>query len=105
MIYRSAPALCSSFKGVLPSDLINRYDGVGGLKRLEFDLAVVSEIHDQIKEAHADAKTDSNNTMSHKHRRAQRKTARRAAAANVVGDDGAMKLLSDNLGIKFKEDD
>jgi hypothetical protein len=41
---------------VLPSDLVDKYEGMEGWKRLEFDLAVLGEIHDQIKESTEDSK-------------------------------------------------
>ena len=48
--------LCSSFKGVLPSDLFDRYDSEGGWERMELDLLVAAEMSDRIVEQTADAK-------------------------------------------------
>ena len=66
--------MCSSYKGVLPSDLIEKYSGVGGWRRLEFDVATLGEIHDQIKESTESSKQDGASMESRKRqRRAQRK--------------------------------
>lgn len=51
MIYRASPLLCSTFKGVLPSQLFEHYNGAGGLERLEFDLLVANEIADQLNDS------------------------------------------------------
>ena len=61
--------MCSSYKGVLPSDLIEKYSGVGGWRRLEFDVATLGEIHDQIKESTESAKRDGAAMESRKRQR------------------------------------
>ena len=61
-----APALCSSYKGVLPSDLLEKYTCEGGLRKMEFDLAVLNEIHDQVKETYGDSKKDVNAMQARK---------------------------------------
>lgn len=50
MIFRAAPAICSAFKGILPSDLLIKYSGPDGIYRMELDLAVSGEISDQLSE-------------------------------------------------------
>jgi len=65
--------MCSSYKGVLPSDLIEKYSGVGGWRKLEFDVATLGEIHDQINESTKSSKKDGAGMESRKRqRRAQR---------------------------------
>lgn len=54
-----APALCSSFKGVLPSDLRERYMGEGGHDALQIDLCIASEMAERINEQTEKAKTRS----------------------------------------------
>ena len=51
MIYLAAPALCSTFKGILPSDLVSRYGEASGMARMEFDMHVAAEIGEQINQA------------------------------------------------------
>ena len=45
-----------AFKGVLPSDLWDRYDRDDGYDRLMLDISIANEINDLVAEAHADAK-------------------------------------------------
>ena len=80
-----APALCSSFKGVLPSDLLEKYTVKGGMRRLEYDLAVLNDIHEQVKQAQGDSKADGASMES---RNRQRRQARQE-----LTDDGAVELL------------
>lgn len=84
-----APALCSSYKGVLPSDLLEKYTCEGGWQKMEFDLAVVNEIHDQIKDSYGDSKKDVNAMQARK----QQRRARRQAA--TIEDGEALQLLKD----------
>jgi len=80
-----APALCSSFKGVLPSDLLMKYTVRGGNDKLEYDLAVLNSIHDQVKDAQGDSKKDG---ASMEARRKQRRQARQE-----LSDNEAIELL------------
>ena len=82
-----APALCSSYKGVMPSDLLERYTCEGGMLRLDYDLATLNEIHDQIKESQPASK---NNGAAMEARRKQR----RASATMSSGD--MVQFLRDN---------
>lgn len=50
MIGKVAPTICSVFKGVLPSDLFQRYDDETGYEMLQFDISVAAEINQRIKE-------------------------------------------------------
>lgn len=81
-----APALCSSFKGVLPSDLLEKYTVKGGHAKLEFDLAVLNDIQDQIVKAQGDSKKDG---ASMEARRKQRRNQAQAS----ISDDDAVELL------------
>jgi hypothetical protein len=63
--------LCSTFKGVLPSDLFEKYDCEGGFIKLEYDLLIAAEISDRITEQ---TEKSSNESSS---RRAKRAVAKR----------------------------
>ena len=80
-----APALCSSFKGVLPSDLLMKYTVKGGHDKLEYDLAVLNKIHEQVKEAQGDSRKDG---AAMEARRKQRRQARQE-----LSDNEAIELL------------
>jgi len=80
-----APALCSSFKGVLPSDLLMKYTVKGGYDKLEYDLAVLNKIHEQVKEAQGDSRKDG---AAMEARRKQRRQARQE-----LSDNEAIELL------------
>ena len=58
---------------MLPSDLVDKYEGMEGWKRLEFDLAVLGEIHDQIKESTEDSKKQSGAAMEARKRQRKRR--------------------------------
>ena len=63
-----------AYKGVLPSDLWDRYDCEGGSYKMELDLIIASEIGEQITAATKDSKTDAKGAVSRmKQRREQRK--------------------------------
>jgi len=49
-----------AFKGVLPSDLWDRYDREDGFDRLMLDIEIANEINDLVSEAHKDAKKGAN---------------------------------------------
>ena len=86
-----APVLCSTFKGVLPSDLFDRYDREGGFARLEFDLSVAAEIGDRITEQveESKGKADAKSAVA---RRNQRREAQKTDAAGLAG------VLNDWMG-------
>ena len=90
MIMRVGPALCQTYKALTASDLYERYQGVGGQHRLEIDLAVASEISDQVRESIDKGKGGDAKSMVA--RRDQRRSQR---ASQAVSDDGALKLLKD----------
>lgn len=81
-----APALCSSFKGVLPSDLLEKYTVKGGMQRLEYDLAVLNDIHDQVKKAQGDSRKDGAAMEA-------RRKQRRNQAQQSITDGEAIELL------------
>tara|TARA_R100000734_G_C3305663_1_gene96156 strand:+ start:701 stop:1003 length:303 start_codon:yes stop_codon:yes gene_type:complete len=56
LISQVAPSLCSAFKGVLPSDLFEKYNCKGGLLKLEFDMIIASEMAERISEQYDEAK-------------------------------------------------
>jgi len=74
LIYRASPILCSTFKGILPSDLFDRYNCEGGYWKLELDLLVANEIADQLNESVGDKKSSKRkNAKSAVARRNQRR--------------------------------
>ena len=75
----------------MPSDLLERYTQEGGMMRLEFDLATLNEIHDQIKESQSDSKADG---AAMNARRKQRR------AAVQMSDGDMMQFLRDNSFIE-----
>tara|TARA_R110002074_G_scaffold174893_1_gene337844 strand:- start:3808 stop:4059 length:252 start_codon:yes stop_codon:yes gene_type:complete len=77
--------MCSSFKGVLPSDLLEKYTVEGGMNRLEYDLSVLNTIQDQIVEAKGDGK-DGASMMA-------RNKQRRSAQKQELNDSEAVELL------------
>ena len=77
--------MCSSFKGVLPSDLLEKYTVEGGMNRLEYDLSVLNTIQDQIVEAKGDGK-DGAAMMA-------RNKQRRSAQKQELSDSEAVELL------------
>jgi hypothetical protein len=81
--------MCSSYKGILPSDLIEKYNGFGGWRRMEFDLSTLGEIHDQIKEAHGTDNKNSGNSME------SRKRQRRAQRSVEMEGAETLQLLKD----------
>lgn len=56
---------------------------------MEFDLAVLNEIHDQVKETYGDSKKDANAMEA---RKKQRRARRQSA---TIGDGEALQLLKD----------
>ena len=58
MIFLAAPLICSTFKGVLPSDLVEKYSQQGGMARMELDLHVAGEIGQRIDESSKESKKD-----------------------------------------------
>ena len=86
---RVAPALCQTFKGLTASDLYEKYHGQGGYARLELDLAVASEISEQVREHVNDSKGGKKSGSGAVARRDQRRAQRE------VSDDEALKLLKD----------
>ena len=50
-----APMLCSTFKGIMPSDLLERYNCEGGRDKLQYDVLVAAEISERINEQHEEA--------------------------------------------------
>ncbi len=74
---------------MLPSDLVDKYEGMEGWKRLEFDLAVLGEIHDQIKESTEDSKNNSGAAMEA--RKPQRKS--RIKDDNTISGEDMLAIL------------
>jgi len=84
-----------AFKGVLPSDLWDRYDCEGGHQKLLLDLNVANEISDKIKEATDKAEK---RTRSGKQMAARRK--QRQAQREVLSDKQGLDMLK-SIGVAF----
>lgn len=52
--------MLSTFKGILPNQLFDRYDDELGYQRMEFDLHIAAEIGERIKEQTEESKGSSN---------------------------------------------
>lgn len=90
--------LASAFKGVVPSDLYEKYHGVGGKHRMELDLEIASEISLQIKEASHKNASDSDGISSRtKGMIARRKQARVSAEKARISDDEAYKIATGQI--------
>jgi len=76
-----------AYKGVLPSDLWDRYDCEGGQQKLLLDLNVANEIQDKIKEATDNAESKRRSGKDMVARRNQRRAQR--------------ELLSDKEGLEM----
>lgn len=74
-----------AFKGVLPSDLWDRYDCKGGHQKLLLDLNVANDIQDRINEATQQSRSKSRSGKEMVARRKQRQSQR--------------QLLSDTEGL------
>ena len=88
-----APALCSSFKGILPSELRMKYAQEGGRHMMEIDLAVASEISERISEQ---ADQDSPAAASRKAKKAVNKRNQRRAA--MIDAQGLGEALNEAFG-------
>ena len=67
------PLVASTFKGVTPSELAERWGEPDGLYRMDIDMAVAAEINDQI----AEAQESSGSSKSSVRNRAKGAVARR----------------------------
>jgi len=74
-----------AFKGVLPSDLWDKYDREDGFDRLMLDIEIANEINDLVKEAHASSSkgADANAARGAVSRRNQRRKARETYLSNT----------------------
>ena len=84
-----------AYKGVLPSDLWEKYDCEGGHQKLLLDLNVANEISDKIKEATDKAEK---RTRSGKQMAARRK--QRQAQREVLSDKQGLDMLK-SIGVAF----
>lgn len=74
-----------AFKGVLPSDLWDRYDREDGFDRLILDIEIANEINDLVKEANTSAKgkANANSARGVVARRNQRRKDRQTYLSNT----------------------
>ena len=88
-----------AFKGVLPSDLWDRYDCEGGNQKMLLDLSVANDIQDRIKEATDEAKKrGKHNRKSGKDMVARRK--QRQAQRELLSDSQGLDMLK-SIGVAF----
>tara|TARA_R110000744_G_scaffold360236_1_gene467694 strand:- start:177 stop:431 length:255 start_codon:yes stop_codon:yes gene_type:complete len=81
-----------AFKGVLPSELWDKYDCEGGQQKLLLDLHVASEIQDRITEATQTSKTNGKDMVA---RRNQRREQRQ-----LLSDSDGIDMLK-SIGVAF----
>ena len=86
-----------AFKGVLPSDLWDRYDCEGGQQKLLLDLNVANEMQEKIAEA---TKKAQNKTRSGKDMVARRK--QRQAQRELLSDKEGLDMLR-SMGVAFEK--
>ena len=84
-----------AFKGVLPSDLWEKYDCEGGQQKLLLDLNVAAEMQEKIAEATSKAKNNrpDGNTMAS---RRQQRIAKR----QLLNDNEGIDMLK-SIGVAF----
>ena len=79
--------LCSTFKGVLPSDLFEKYDCEGGWIKLEYDLEIALEITKRISDQYDEQnnKLDAKKVVARRNqRRAERATVNPKDMGNIM---------------------
>tara|TARA_R110002020_G_scaffold14346_3_gene51009 strand:+ start:225 stop:545 length:321 start_codon:yes stop_codon:yes gene_type:complete len=84
-MFRVGPSLSMAFKGRTPSELWERYDGIGGYYNLELDLTIAAEMNEQISEAHSKAEKSAKSTdaAGAVARRNQRRSQRKEHLSNT----------------------
>ena len=85
-----------AFKGVLPSELWDKYDRKGGLARLDIDLVIATEINDRIAEASDEAKKGHRSGRSAVARKNQRRDARRQQQEHSNNNAPIFEALRDS---------
>ena len=86
-----------AFKGVLPSDLWDRYDCEGGQQKLLLDLNVAAEMQEKIAEATNNAKKKASSGKDMVARRNQRRAQRQ-----VLSDTDGIDMLK-SIGVAFEK--
>lgn len=76
--------MLSTFKGILPNQLFDRYDDENGYQRMEFDLHIAAEIGERIKEQTEEANSKSK-AKSAVARRKQRRHAAETISSEKMG--------------------
>jgi hypothetical protein len=84
--------LCSTFKGLLPSDLFDKYDRKGGMFRLELDMVVAGEIADQLNESAQQSKKKKGDKA-----KAKGAVARRDQRRQMYSGEETAKALNDMI--------
>lgn len=83
-----------AFKGVLPSDLWEKYDCKGGAYKMQLDMIIATNISDKISEATSDVKTDAKGAVA---RRSQRREQRK-----YLSDGGDVLQAIKDSGMPIK---
>lgn len=87
-----APSLCSTFKGVTPSELRMKYAEQGGRYLMDIDLVVAAEISERISEQ------QDTNSPAASSRKATKAVARRNQRRAVLDQEGLGQALKDTFG-------
>lgn len=85
-----------AYKGMLPSDLWDKYDCEGGQEKLTLDLLVALEIQEKIEKATKEAKSKNGNEMV-----ARRK--QRQAQRQLLNDNDGLDMLK-SMGVAFSKE-
>ncbi len=88
-----APALCSTFKGITPSELRLRYAEQGGRYMMDIDLMVASEISERINE-----QQDSASPAASSRKATQAVAKRNQRRALMLDQQGLGEALNDAFG-------
>jgi len=87
-----------AYKGTLPSELWDRYDGEGGQERMTIDLLVAMDINDKITEATGKAKKkfDGKGMVARRNQKRQQR--------QVLNDNESVAFLQ-GLGLPLERSD
>ncbi len=80
--------LCSAYKGVMPSDLFDKYDCEGGWFKLEYDLAIASEMSDRLSEQMDEKSNNGKQAVANRNQK-------RAQAAAMIDSKEMGSILTD----------
>ncbi len=93
-----------AFKGVLPSDLWDRYDRDDGFARLTLDIEIANEINDKVSEAHEKAKSSGGANANDANAMVGRRNRRRAARKQHLSNTDDFFSAVEKAGVPVREE-